>query len=318
MAKDKAPGGPSLGWSVGRFEWLDKEESKVRRYWRAIEYGSAETGWPWVNKRIVGLWGPNAGPRGGLHHGDLSMFSDRRDQKFVPFFKSIEDNDAKLQRAGRSALTYFFGGGPSKGNLHFQNEEFIKANVNLKDKRGNRRTKDPARARANFYFWLMTRARIDEMPFVTSFVMEEIPVGNFYAKTLRSFNPLEREVQALKEELGFQNLRTTRQYQAEDSYDKAGREIPAKKGTPNQDKSYETRMGNRFLVSVSASGRTQDNIRNAFGRFTSGQAITAAVNRRMSIEFQAALVERMQRSRERPSTGDLIAAHGNAQNRLPH
>jgi hypothetical protein len=319
--ENRAPGGPSLGWSVGRPEWLDDPSSKVNRYWRTIEYGSAASGWPWAGKRVVGLWGPSAGTNdrpGRLHSGELSMFSDRDDQKFVPFFKEIAGDEASMKRAGRSALLFLFGGGPTSSKLHFPNEELIKPDLSIRDKRGKLRAKTPERARLNFWFWLMTRARLEDMPFVQGKILREVEAGNFYRKTLIDFHPLQREVQALKEELGFQSLKTTRKYQGLDAKDSRGREVPAKTGTPVQDKSYETRMGSRFIVNVSASGRTQDNIRDAFGRFTSGQAITAAVNKRLALQFQEALIERMSHGRERPSTGDLIEAHGDANNRLPH
>lgn len=295
------------GWSVGRFDWLNDPASKVNRYWRVIEEGSNATDWPWQGQRIVGLWGPKAGPRGRLITGDLSAFqSGRDDQKFVPFFRN---RGKGLNAAARAALAYFFEGGRGK------NMDLIRA-----DPRGNR---NAASARRRFYFWMMMVGKergptLDQLPFVQGIVMREVQAGNYYARALEAFNPMDRELDALRRIFGGADvstrsgLRQARTLQAFDSYSRYADEVrPKTRPTPGGARRYSShtsRHGGRFAASVDMSFVAQDFRRNALGHFTSYQGDLQQANRQIAAEFQSRVVQLMQQERRRPVSGALIAA----------
>lgn len=312
--------GKALGWSVGSFAWLDNPASKVNRYWRVIEQGSDATDWPWAGRRVIGLWSNKATPRGGLIGPGLSPFENGRgNQKFVPFFADIDNSDAR--DAARAALYYFFEGGKGR------NMELIRA-VRPPTKReiGNGRPWDPDNARKRFYFWLMNYARVEDMPFVQGVIVRKIEAGHFYAKALGNFDPMQHEVEAMREvfshilapsgssaaepnsRLGLKRLR---EIQAFDDGD-----IAPKKGRRRAEKTPHTsRVRGRFAVSVNASVVLQDNIRNSRGQLSRLQAEVVEVNRRVAAAFQAEVVEVMQAERRRPATGELVKATADPRNR---
>lgn len=323
--------GKSLGWSVGRFEFLDSEQSKVERYWRAIESGSTD----WVGQRLVGLWGGNPGTNrrpNRIIEGTLGGMGGRNDQKFVPFFANRGKGELG---AARAALYYFFGGGPTRGNPTFENMDLLKVDrspdvVYGRGDAGVQRR----RAQGRLYFWLMTRARVDQMPFVQGIVGQEIKAGYHYARALAHFDPLKVEMDEIRKVFAFALSRNgqaghydpatpagrkqIRTIQAFDSYSKYG-EVAPKKGRARKERASHTKLfGAGYLVSMDATANVQDFTRNARGQFTSLQSEVAEVNRRVAAAFQAEVVQLMRQSRgSRPATGDLIRATEDPRNRTP-
>lgn len=309
--------GASLGWSVGRFEWLNSPNSKVNRYWRVIEEGSNATDWPWQGQRIVGLWGPNAGPRGALIQGDLSRFSkSRNDQKFVPFFRS---RTGDMEGAARAALYYYLGGGTGK------NMELLRGDPGRGSGNGG---KDVDNARRRLYFWFMMvgsgrpgSPRMDQLPFVQGIIVREVLAGNYYARALMNFQPMQREIDGIKEIFGADlssssGMKETRRLQAADSYDRHTSEVKPKTGRAKAERTQlSTLHSGRYQVTVNASVRVQDQIRNSRGRFTSSQGAIAELNRRLATAFQDEVVQLMRQERRRPVSGALIRATADPQNR---
>lgn len=84
-----------FGFAVGNRAWMDGQNDRVARYWRAIEYGSDY----WVGRQVAGLWGNSPEPRGNLHSTATSFFGEGAGQKFVPFFGSVGDNMSAKARA---------------------------------------------------------------------------------------------------------------------------------------------------------------------------------------------------------------------------
>lgn len=314
--------GQALGWSVGRFSWLNDPASKVNRYWRVIEEGSDATAWPWKNKRIVGLWGNDPRQRIG---NDLTPFvGGRNNQKFVPFFPEIGDSDSL--HAARAALYVFFEGGEGR------NMDLIKA-VQPPRKRpgGNGRPWDPDKARKRFYFWLMTRARVEQMPFVQGVIVRDVQAEHYYAKALASFDPMERELAQMREV--FSHLLTSggktfdpssrsgrrqlRELQAFDSYSRFGSVAPKRGRLSTEKATHSGQVRGEYLVTVNASASVQDMIRNSRGQLTRFQAEVAEINRRVARDFQNHLVELMERGGKRPASGQLIEATRDDRNRTP-
>ncbi len=87
----------AIGFGVGNPDFLNSAASKVQAYYREIEFGTTR----FVGRRIYGLFGDEAGPRGGLINGTLTPFGGRVDQKFVPFAEP-ETNPV----GGRRAAAY--------------------------------------------------------------------------------------------------------------------------------------------------------------------------------------------------------------------
>lgn len=315
----------ALGWSVGLFSWLDNPNAKVNRYWRVIEQGSNESDWPWQGRHVVGLWGPNAGPRGALINGDLSGFqTGRNDQKFVPFFRSISDADNR--RAARAALYYFFGGGKGR------NMELLHADPRASTANGGA-GRSVERARKRIYFWLMTRARVEDMPFVQGVIIREVPAGRYYARAALTFNPAEREMEELRRVMQHvfgaggassdpttsAGLRKGREYQAADAYSKHGTVAP-KKGRRRLEgggRLHTTNNGSQGIVSVDSTAYVQDFIRTSRGTISQYTSEMTEVNRRVAAAFQAEVVQLMQQERRRPMSGALLKAHADPQNRTP-
>lgn len=316
------------GWSVGRFDWLNDPASKVNRYWRVIEQGSSATKWPWQGETIVGLWGPNAGPRGELHKGDLDAFqTGRADQKFVPFFRQ---RGSDMTRAARAALWYYFDGG--KG----PNMEQLTPDATRSRHEGGHFNADAERHR--IFFWLMTRAKLDQMPFVSGVVVRPIPPALFYQRALASFDPLGKEIEALR--AGVQHLAganvstpsglaTAREALAVDtgSYQGVQRSLSpgqaiglrpaARTGAPRQFVTHAPVPVSMATATLSAA--SQDFLRDGKGRFSSGawQDMLRKVNRDVAKQYQDAVVSLMNAERKRPPTGDLIKATKAPQNRYP-
>lgn len=322
--------GGSLGWSVGEFAWLDSPNSKVNRYWRVIEQGSNETDWPWQGRRIVGLWGPNAGPRGRLiNGGDLSAFqTGRGDQKFVPFFRSIDQADNR--RAARAALYYFFGGGKGK------NMELLRTDPGGTSARNRRQSVESNRKR--IYFWLMTRARVEDMPFVQGVIIRDVVAGRYYARAIVNMGGaqgiLDRELDALRRVMSHiygaggewadpttsAGLKKGREYQAADAYSKYG-PVKPKTGRRRTEKTTHSGAahvrGGQWAVTVNASGYVQDFIRTSRGTISQYVSEMTQVNQALAARFQQEVVQLMREERRRPMSGALIKAHEDRRNRTP-
>lgn len=303
-----------LGWTVGRFDWLNAADSKVSRYWRVIEHGSAATKWPWMGKTIVGLWGPRAGPRGQLRGSGDSIFAEGvGNQKFIPFFTKM---DADLEQAKKAALMTLFGV-PRGGRLKpTRNEDLL----------WGKTPSDKARALYN----LVVRVPVDRVPFVQGTISNEIEPRNFYGKTLASFRPLEVELAALREEVGpmiggldpnsNQGRARSRELVAFDAGTKPRSGRRKVEGIPTTGR--VTKAGKTVgtgLVTVGASALVQDFIRDGGGHFTSGawQDMIRSVNARVAEAFQEALVAEMRAERTRPATGALVDATKDPRNRYP-
>jgi hypothetical protein len=322
--------GGSLGWSVGNLQWLNSPNSKVNRYWRVQEYGSNATNWPWQGQRVVGLWGPNAGPRRRLISGDLSAFqSGRNNQKFVPFFRSIDQADQR--RAARAALYYFFGGGKGK------NMELLNVNPSSTKDAKNRRD-DVDSNRKRIYFWLMTRARVEDMPFVQGVIIREVQAGHYYARAIQNMGGsggiLERELAELRRVMAHvygaggqwadpkttAGLRKTRQAVADDASGRSGwtTEYAPKTGARRREKQRHSRsVRGRYIATVDASVYVQDNIRTSRGTISQYVSEMSTVNRNLAERFQEEVVQLMQQERRRPVSGDLVKAHRDPRNRTP-
>ena len=321
--------GGSLGWSVGNLAWLNSPNSKVNRYWRVQEYGSNATNWPWQGQRVVGLWGPNAGPRRRLISGDLSAFqSGRNNQKFVPFFRSIDQADQR--RAARAALYYFFGGGKGK------NMELLNVNPSSTKNARNRR-EDVDSNRQRIYFWLMNRARVEDMPFVQGVIIREVQAGHYYARAIQNMGGssgiLERELAELRRVMAHvygaggqwsdptttAGLRKGREYQAADAYSRYG-DVKPKTGPRRREKRTHSRspgVQGRYIATVNASVYVQDFIRTSRGTISQYVSEMSTVNRNLAERFQEEVVQLMQQERRRPVSGDLIKAHRDPRNRTP-
>ncbi len=92
-----------LGFAVGDPTFLDSEASKVRAYWRGLEYGSTK----FLGRTITGLWSNVGGPRGGLITGRLAGFQEGSggQQKLVPFVRPQEE----VALGATRALNYLLG-----------------------------------------------------------------------------------------------------------------------------------------------------------------------------------------------------------------
>jgi hypothetical protein len=308
------------GWSVGNIDWLNSPASKVNRYWRVVEEGSNATDWPWQGQRIVGLWGPNAGPRGGLINGDLSAFqSGRSDQKFVPFFRQ---RGKGLEGAARAALYYYFGGGEGK------NMDLIRADPSAGKYGGPGRSVEAARKR--FYFWMMMVGkdhgpRLEQLPFVTGIIMREVQAGDYYARAITSFNPLEREKEKIRQLFGKDmstpgGVKNARDYQAMDAYSSGKPVKPKTKTTAWLKKQimanpHSAGRGSGFMYSVDMSVQVQDLRVDSRNRFHQYQGDLQAINRELAEAFQEEVVQLMQQERRRPVSGALIRATRDPRNR---
>lgn len=70
-----------FGFGVGSIPFLDSEDSRVSRYWRAIEVGSSKM----EGKFLGGGWAGPGGGRGARHGQDLTPFGEGSGQQFIPY-----------------------------------------------------------------------------------------------------------------------------------------------------------------------------------------------------------------------------------------
>lgn len=321
------------GWSVGMASWLDDPASKVNRYWRVIEFGSAATGWPWKGKLVAGLWGPNAGPRGGLWGSATTEFSGRNNQKFAPYFSDIGQD---MLGPARKALWDFMKGGKGPNMDKLQATYFYRVHEK-KRKDGSVKRKvtlvtahtpgQEKKARKAMFHWLLTKATdASQIPFVTGTIDRDIPPGDFYRAALASF-PMETEqAQAVREALDFalhhqgkeSTLTALRKQQKEDNYSGTAAK-GRRKNLETNDSIRRFSVHGRARVSVAADVTTQSLMFDGGGRFVNGtwQIALREVNELIAMRFQDAVVAEMQRSSHRPPTNALIEATQDPHNRYP-
>lgn len=328
MANTRGNYAGMLGWSVGRYDWLEDPSSKVNRYWRAIEQGSTY----WVGKTIIGLWGPAAGenvrPNRLISGGPLDPTqTGGGGQKFVPFFASVGGD---MEHAKRRALWYFFGGGTRNMDLLQPKNPVTKSG---KPKSGALSLSDQRR----MLFYLMTRA--PHVPFVSATVGKPIIAAHYYENALIAFgDPAVREIDLLQQQLAFAlgsssitSARGRAKAQAAMGADTRSGVVKtsALSAAPTSVDSYllpgrvssaGNNFGRRGLATVTATVHTQDFIRDGNGSFSNGswQNMVKEINATMAKQFQAEVVRQMQAGRTpRPATRDLIRATENPRNRFP-
>lgn len=290
-----------LGWTVGRFDWLNSENSKVNRYWRVIEEGSEATKWPFVGKTIVGLWGNSAGSNsrpGSLQSGDLQIpESGRANQKFVPFFATLNSDQLGAKRA---AIWFLFDGGK-------RNMDLIRGNSPNEKKR--------------FLFWLLTKATVNQIPFVAAYVQRPIKPAHYYLKAKQAYDPVQRDIDLLRQETAYfmrghdfstaSGLKKARALVAFDSADGTAPRTGRRGGDSGS-------PSGAALASVRVSASTGEFTRNSRGQFTVYTDIVRKVNRQLAQEFQAEVVNQITSHRsQRPQTGDLVRATQDRRNRSP-
>ena len=319
-----------LGWGVGMYDWLDSEASQVKMYWRMIEHGSEDSNWPWVGKRIAGLWGSQAGPRGALHGSANNPFRPGADtEKLAPYYDTINSD---MLGAARRALWVFLGGG--KG----PNMDLLRASFFVKtEMRGGKNSKrrvtrlvqatteaQRRHARQSLFYWFMTQASVEQIPFVQGVVHRPIEPRDYYAKALRSFPLEQRQLEAMRHVFaeafqtftGRTDLEVLRKAQARDNL--SGR---ASTGRARQvvDDAGLRRFGvfGNTEVTIAATPTIQSLTREQ-GRFVNGawQSALREANERVAILFQEAVVGEMVRGR-RPATYALRKATADPRNRYP-
>lgn len=307
---DGVPGGGTggrVGWVVGRYDWLNSDESLVSRYWRMIEDGSEASNWPWVGRRLVGLWGPDAGPYrspgtpGNLITGVLSAAGQGNGQKFVPFFPRIDSSDAELRIAAQRALRYYLRGGQNIDMLYGSTEK----------------------AKKRMYYYLTQKAPLDKIPFVSSMVQRPIIGAHHYRDALASYDPMAVEIAQMREvfqgslggaepgsRAGVHNLRADVAAQTQDNVLRSGRR--KREGGP-------VGGGNIWdgLYIGASSSILTDAFRDNKGRFATFQSEVRAVNARVAKGFQDAVVAQMAENRKRPASNALRRATADRRNRYP-
>jgi len=90
-----------LGFGVGDPVWLNSEASKVRSYWRQVEYGNADL----VGRYLGGLWSSVPGERGSRIGGEDLVPFGGGGQQFVPFFREMRTPEDAIEGA-LAALGY--------------------------------------------------------------------------------------------------------------------------------------------------------------------------------------------------------------------
>lgn len=91
----------SFGFGVGNFEFLDSENSRVERYWRAVEFGTDAL----VGRFIGGAWGSQPGEPGARHGQSLTQFGGGAAQQFIPYSHRMDFEGAiRSARAARKLL----------------------------------------------------------------------------------------------------------------------------------------------------------------------------------------------------------------------
>lgn len=333
--KNSYPG--VLGWVVGREKWLDSEASRVRRYWRAIEEGGTAGNTHWVGQTMAGLWtnraGTNDRPNSLINGQQMTAFKGGGGEKFAPFFSSGEDPDSL--RASRAALMYFFGGGTRNMDLLHPKQQFREGGTRTRKgrpgaprKRESKGNPESPSSKKSFLGYLASKAPAEKIPFVRGRVREPIVAGHYYTKAManwggptgvaqREMVELRKGIETLMGSSTPSNIMTTgARDRIRDAVAKESLTTPKKGDLRGESRRLSASKG---IVVVSASPRTQDNVRTGRGHFSHSywQAMIIDVNRQMAIAFQKEVVAAMEKDRRRPPTGDMRKATENAQNRFP-
>jgi hypothetical protein len=301
-----------VGSTVGLAAWLDDPASKVNRYWRQIEQGESFAG-----VILIGLWGDQAGTNmrpNKLREGQaLSAAGEGSHQKFVPFG---ETNDAAtaLHRARVAFLYYITDGRMGRPT-----------NADLSKLHGA----SPSERR-RIFFWIMKKAPINKIPFVSARAKRSIEGRHYYIRAVESFDPMQVEIEMLRAEIGplIRGAFTQGKARAVVGGDSAtGARKGRVQGRANVksylgDRGYDPHLGYDSHVGIataSASAEVQDLIRAGGGQFPAGQwqAMLIDINRKVAVAFQEHVVALMRDSALRPPTGDLVEATRDPRNRYP-
>lgn len=293
-----------VGWTVGRASWLDDPASKVNRYWRQIEQGESFGG-----VILIGLWGDRAGTNmrpNMLRDGQaLTAPGEGSHQKFVPFGETNSAATA-LHRA-RFAFWYFITDGkmgrPS-------NQELSKLHGASASE--NRR----------IFFWLMSKAPVNKIPFVSARPKRSVEGRHYYTRALESFDPMQVEIDILRAEVGslIRGAFTQGKVRALIGSDST---VGPRKGPVRQEvadaSSYLAGASGLGIVTVTVGAPLQDLIRVGGGQFPAGQwqAMLIDISRKVAMAFQEHVVALMRDSALRPPTGDLARATADPRNRYP-
>lgn len=334
-----------VGWAVGMPKWLDSAESKVNRYWRSIEYGSDE----WVGRRVVGLWGPDAEPRKGLWGMATTPFGAGSREKFAPYFK---DNKQDMLGVARFALwQYLQGGKDTQDRLNAPpgGWRFMKTPHPRVSRRaapagfsGTQRMATPrpaewkkaetpaqiAKAKKGLFHWFMTRATLEQLPFVQGVISRPIEAMHAYQEAAAGFPFLEREMDAIRAVFpeammgGKSQPQTPRQAlsavrKREQSVDRTPRTGVRKNVVTNANVG---RYLPRANFQVAAGVTTQSLIFDKGGKFGTGQwqGQLREINERIAMEYQRAVADVIKsQGRSRPSTNALEEATRDPRNRYP-
>lgn len=269
------------GWTVGIFEWLNGPKSKVSRYWRAIENGDSSM----VGRHIIGLWGPNPGMNArpnSIMSGDLSAFNWAY-KKFVPFAAKEGTDPLK---AARAALWYFMDGGKGR-NMELLNPQFKSAG----------HSKNVEVERRRMFYWFMTKAPLEKIPFVQGVIKEPMIARKHYREAEQGFLPIQMEMKALRTALGaYWNGATASDAQV--------------------DARVPLLVPGKMMFAAHASYLGRDKLT---GRFNSLQTVVRDVNLQVAMDFQDRVVQIMiaDKGRMRPPTDDLLNATRDPRNRYP-
>jgi hypothetical protein len=308
-----------VGWTVGRASWLDDPASMVNRYWRQVEQGENFAG-----VILIGLWGDRAGTNerpNRLRDGSpLTAAGEGSHEKFVPFGET--DSPATALHRARFAFWYYITGGkmgrPSDTDL------------------SKLRAATPSERR-RIFFWIMSKATLNQIPFVSARAKRSVEGRHYYTRALDSFNVMEVEIDMLREAIaplivGMFTQGKARAAVAGDSYSSGWAAATVRKGpTRSGARGVESYLGSRGyapslgydshmgIAVVTASSNVQDLIRTGGGQFPSGQwqAAIIDVNRKVALQFQEHVVSLMRDSVLRPPTGDLVRATRDPRNRYP-
>jgi hypothetical protein len=308
-----------VGWTVGRASWLDDPASLVNRYWRQIEQGQSFSG-----VILIGLWGDNPGAIGaqGPHGNRLRTGQPLTppgegfgNQKFVAFGET--DSAATALHRARFAFWYYITGG-KMGRP---------SNTDLSKLHGA----TPAERRRVF-FWIMSKAPLNKIPFVSAHLKKSVEGRHYYTRALASFDPMQVEIEMLREVIGPMirgafSQTSARTTMARDSGSRA-RKGPAHREVadaspylagmrPGEIGPVPSGMG---IATVTAGPNVQDLIRTGGGQFPAGQwqAAIIEVNAKVAAMFQEHVVALMEEGVHlRPPTGDLVKATRDPRNRYP-
>lgn len=272
-------GSAPLGFAVGDPAFLESEASKVRAYWRGLEYGSDK----FLGRVITGLWGDRGGPRGGLiTGGELDTFHDGTggQQKLVPFVRPQEE----VQIGARRALGYLLGTGQLTYPIH--------------------RT-------------FLSRLDQGDMRVPTAGVIKRpIVAQHAYRDAVRRFQPLERERDAIAQIFGNRGFTTHGKHFATGRGEQGHVrfvDTRSRRQAPISSKGFVARTG--FLTGSATSGYTYSlvNFDKVF------QRELVQINRLLAegLAAEVAEIQKEKTKRRLTSTGRLVAATLSPQNRFP-